>query len=503
LRYSILFGLVVVASGSLVGSNAWGSDIDGSDIDKEWPQWRGPNGTGAAEEANPPTSWSESENIRWKAAVPGIGGSTAIVLGDRVFVSAAVKTDRVAESEGSSEEDSNEQAQRRSERPDQRAEENQRPGQRGGFGRGGGRRGRGGFGGGSQPTNYYDFLMLAFDRATGEERWRTTVAEVVPHEAGHNTNTFASASPLTDGERLYVSFGSRGLYCLSLDGDVIWNVDLGQMQTRNAFGEGSSPALHKGTLVVPWDHEGDSFIVALDATNGEEKWRMPRDERTTWATPLITDYDGRSQVIANGSNRVRSYDLETGELIWECGGQVGNPIPSPVRYEDNAIVMTGFRGFAIYSIPLSAKGDITGTDTITWSVEDAAPYVSSPVLYKGQLYFLKSNDGIVVSRDAHTGERVIDQTRVPGISSVYASRWPLVTTFTSLAVTERRPWSGMARNSKLLLPTNSTMKSMDRRPLSAIRFSCVANHTCIALLNKGLGERRIQVGVVELHDQAR
>ena len=193
------------------------------------------------------------------------------------------------------------------------------------------------------------------------------------------------------------------------------------MTTRNQFGEGSSPALHKGTLVVQWDHEGDSFIVALDALTGEEKWRQPRDEQTTWATPLITVYDGHAQVIANGANRVRSYDLDSGELIWECGGQVGNPIPTPVRFEDNVIVMTGFRGNAIYSIPLSAKGDVTDSDTITWHEGDAAPYVPSPLLYKGQLYFVKSNNGVLVSRDAKSGELIIDQTRLPGISSVYAS----------------------------------------------------------------------------------
>ncbi len=172
---------------------------------------------------------------------------------------------------------------------------------------------------------------------------------------------------------------------------------------------------------MQWDHEGDSFIVALEALTGNEKWRQPRDEQTTWATPLITEYDGRTQVITNGSNRVRSYDLGTGELIWECGGQVGNPIPTPVRFENNVIVMTGFRGNAIYSIPLSSQGDITGSDTITWHETDAAPYVPSPVLYKGQLYFVKSNNGVLVSRDAKTGELIIDQTRVPDISSVYAS----------------------------------------------------------------------------------
>ena len=193
------------------------------------------------------------------------------------------------------------------------------------------------------------------------------------------------------------------------------------MQTRAQFGEGSSPAVADGILVVPFDHEGESFIVALDAKSGEEKWRQPRDEQTTWSTPLITRFDDRNQVITNGSKRVRSYDLNSGELIWQCGGQAGNPIPTPVRYKDNVIVMTGYRGYAIQSIPLSSRGDVTDSTTVSWSAEDAAPYVPSPVLYDGQLYFVKSNDGILLSRDAAQGELLIKATRLPGIESIYAS----------------------------------------------------------------------------------
>ncbi|QDS94992.1 outer membrane biogenesis protein BamB [Roseimaritima multifibrata] len=350
-----------------------------------------------AVDAAPPISWGESENVRWKVPVPGVGSSTAIVLNDRVYVSAAVKTDR--QEEGAAAE------------TQPKAAGPQTESRRGGRGRGRP----------ESPTHYYDFMVLAFDRATGKEIWRTSLTQQVPHEAGHSTNTFASSSPVTDGEHLFVSFGSRGVFCLDLDGKVQWQRDLGQMQTRNAFGEASSPALHNGILVVPWDHEGDSFLVALDGKTGEEKWRTARDEPTTWATPLITDFDGGSQVITNGTNRVRSYDLANGDLIWECGGQVTNPIPTPVRFEDNVICMTGYRGYAIYSIPLSSKGDLTDTDRVSWVEEDAAPYVPSPVLYKGQLYFNKSNTGVLVSRQAKTGELVIEPTRLPEISSIYAS----------------------------------------------------------------------------------
>lgn len=412
MRHTILTGLIALASGTFTLT------VRSEELSKDWPQWRGPDASGAALASNPPITWSESENIKWKIDVPGVGNSTPIILGDRIYISTAVKTDRVAEVKPAAEVNPATEAQPQAERG-----ESDRGGERGGgTGRGGGRGGPGGRGrGGAAPINYYDFMVIAYDRATGKEVWRSTLTEQLPHEAGHNDNSFASSSPVTDGQKLYMSFGSRGVFCLDLNGKQLWDVNLGKMTTRNQFGEGSSPALHKGTLVVQWDHEGDSFIVALDALTGEEKWRQPRDEQTTWATPLITVYDGHAQVIANGANRVRSYDLDSGELIWECGGQVGNPIPTPVRFEDNVIVMTGFRGNAIYSIPLSAKGDVTDSDTITWHEGDAAPYVPSPLLYKGQLYFVKSNNGVLVSRDAKSGELIIDQTRLPGISSVYAS----------------------------------------------------------------------------------
>ncbi len=377
--------------------------------DADWPRWRGPEASGSAVKANPPTTWSEKDNehIRWKIEVPGEGSSTPIVVADRVYVSTAVKTARVQENAEDDDTDAQSESEplepRRDERRDQQRDRRRR------------------FGGGPTPNHYYAFMLLAYDRASGRELWRTSVTEQVPHEAGHSTNTFASSSPVSDGQRLYVSFGSRGVYCLDLNGKLLWQRDLGRMQTRAQFGEGSSPAVHEGTLVVPFDHEGDSFIVALDAKSGQEKWRQPRDERTTWSTPLITEFKGRTQVITNGTNRVRSYDLVNGELIWECGGQAGNPIPSPVRFENDVIVMTGFRGYAIFSIPLDAVGDITASDTVTWTETDAAPYVPSPVLYKGQLYFLKSNNGILVSRDAKNGELLIEETRLPDVSMIYAS----------------------------------------------------------------------------------
>lgn len=368
----------------------WWSLTPSKTYAENWPQWRGPDASGASDSADPPLEWSESKNIKWKVSVPGKGSSTPIVWGDRVYVTTSLMTDRKKEGAG--------------EQPPS-----------------GGGGGRGRFGGGPPPTNFYEFIVLAYDRNSGTEVWRTVVTEEVPHEAGHNTNTQSSSSPLTDGERIYAYFGSRGVFCLDMNGKVLWQRDFGAMQTAAQFGEGSSPALNGDTLVVPWDHEGDSFLVALNASDGEERWKVARDEGTTWATPLITEFEGRVQVVTNGKNRVRSYDLNSGELIWECGGQASNPIPSPVRYKDNVICMTGFRGNAVYSIPLSARGDITDTDQVSWFHEDAGPYVPSPVLIEGQLYFTKSNSNVLLSRRADSGELVFGETRVPDVSTVYSS----------------------------------------------------------------------------------
>ena len=206
-----------------------------------------------------------------------------------------------------------------------------------------------------------------------------------------------------------------------MNGTEIWKRDLGDMQTRNGFGEGSSPTLHGNTLVVPWDHEGPSFIAALNAATGETRWKVDRDEPTTWATPLVVEHAGRTQVITNGTVRVRSYDLATGELIWECGGQATNPIPSPVALDGVAFCMTGYRGYAVYALPLDATGDISDTQRILWHRTDTGPYISSPVLYGGQVYVTKSREAILSSFDAKSGTPVFGPRRLPGLGKLYSS----------------------------------------------------------------------------------
>jgi len=260
------------------------------------------------------------------------------------------------------------------------------------------------------------------DSTTGNTIWEKVAREEVPHEGHQPNNTFASASPITDGQYLFAYFGSRGLHCYDLDGNLKWSKDFGRMQTRNGFGEGGSPALHGNTLVVNWDDETDNdFIVALDKRDGKQLWKTPRNEDTTWSTPLIVEHDGKTQVIVNASRKVRSYDLATGKELWSCAGQTANSIPSPVADANTVYVTSGFRGSALFAITLGRAGDLTGTDAIRWSHDRDTPYVPSPLLVNDLLYVLKVNSGILSCLDKKTGEAHYEAERLEGIREIYAS----------------------------------------------------------------------------------
>jgi outer membrane protein assembly factor BamB len=364
-----------------------------------WAAWRGPNGNGsAAADCQPPLKWSATENIKWKTEIPGRGHSTPILWGEQLFLLTAVPKGGAAPAEEAA--------------PAPRGE-----GERGQGG--GGRGGRGGRGGGGAPQSEYTFAVLCVDANTGEIKWQTEVNEQKPHEGHHQTNTFASCSAVTDGQHVFASFGSFGIACLTLDGKLVWKKDLGDMRTRNSFGEGASPALWGDTLVVPWDHEGDSALYALDAKSGEVKWKVDREEPTIWATPLITEFKGRVQVIASGSNRVRSYDLKDGKLIWECQALGPNPIPTPMRLGDTVICASGYRSYHLAAIPLDGEGDVT--ERVVWKRNDTAPYVSTPVMYEETLYVTKSQDPLLTIVNAKTGETLMEPQRLPSLNNLYAS----------------------------------------------------------------------------------
>jgi outer membrane protein assembly factor BamB len=372
--------------------------LSGTDT-SSWPMWRGTSGAGLAPGATPPIRWSEEQNVKWKIKVPGEGYSTPIIWKDRIYLLSAIE--------------SKDEAPKPAAAPAVEPPASP-PGK-------GGRKGGGGFGGGPAPTKPYEFVILALDRASGKTVWQKTARKLTPHEGRHQTNTFASASPITDGEHLYVGFGSRGFYCYDLQGNLKWEKDLGDMRTRMGFGEGSSPALAGRLLIINWDHEDQSFVIALDKKTGAEVWRKSRDEISSWSTPLIVEHNGRQQAIIPASKRTRSYDVETGELLWEAAGLTGNVIPMPVVGHGMVYVMSGFRGFSIQAIKLSSRGDVSETDNIVWSVRKSAPYVPSPVLSGDRLYMSKSNDAYLSCLNALTGEVIYQDQALPGVRSIYAS----------------------------------------------------------------------------------
>ncbi len=363
-----------------------------AEADKNWPQWRGPHFNGSTASGSPPAEWAEDQNVAWKAPIPGKGSSSPIVWGNRIYLTTAIATGTGAEPLPQSLPDTPPAG-----------------------------RGRGFHGHMAPPTAVQRFVVLAIDRETGRTAWETTVEESLPHEGHHQTATYASSSAVTDGENIYAFFGSRGMHCLDRDGNIKWKKHLGTMSIKMSFGEAASPVLHGQTLILPWDHEGESFIVALDKSTGEELWREDRDEATSWATPLVVEHEGRAQVVTSATRRARSYDLADGTLIWEVGGMTRNTIPTPVSEGGIVYLTSGFRGSALLAIQLSAaRGDVTGSEAIVWDHDRDTPYVPSPLLYGGILYLLKGNTGILSAFDAMTGERHYQQ-RLEGLGNIYAS----------------------------------------------------------------------------------
>ena len=282
-------------------------------------------------------------------------------------------------------------------------------------------RGRSGFGGGSKPTEEYRFVLISIDRKTGKENWRSVATTAVPHEGHHRDHGYASGSPVTDGEHIIANFGSRGLYCYNMKGKLQWKKDFGDMRTRNSFGEGSSPALHGDTVVLLWDHEGDSAIYALDKKSGKLKWKKDRNESTGWCTPVVTTHDGVTQVLVNGTRAVRSYRLSDGKLLWQCSGQTGNAIPSVVVDGNFAYAMSGFRGAHLAAIRLGGSGDLTDSKSVAWTANRGTPYAPSPLLSNGRIWYLSGNNGILSVRDTKSGKLLVEGERLDGVSGVYAS----------------------------------------------------------------------------------
>ena len=403
-----------------------------------WGHWRGPVGNGVATNATPPTEWSDTKNVKWKVEIPGQGSGSPIVWNDQVFVVSAVPmeaTDRAV----------------------QPAPVVQRP-------PAGGRRGRQSGNGGDAPQPKFQFKVFCFDRATGKLNWEQTAIEAAPHEGTHSTNGFASASPCTDGEHVYVSFGSRGLYCYTMDGTLTWKRnDFGQMICRNGFGEGSSPTLAGDLVIFPWDHEGPSALYALNKLTGETVWKTDRDEPTNWSTPLVVEYQGQSQVVMNGQNYARSYDLKSGRELWRCSGQTQRPCTSAVASGGIAYVGSGYQGAFIGAFRLGGNGDIKGTENVAWTKDRGTPDIASPLLTAERLYFLKEKNGILTCVDPLTGKPHFSDARLPRLGMIYASP---IAAGGFVFVTDRAGQTVVIKDADKLeiVSTNSVGETVDATP---------------------------------------
>jgi outer membrane protein assembly factor BamB len=378
----VLFQMIVFLA--LISNNVYGDSGD-----DYWPAWRGPNLNGVSPKGNPPVKWSETENVKWKVKLEGdASNSSPVIWSNKIFFQSAIKTDKQGKPEASS---TNEGAGRR--------------------------RGPGG----SPPANTYKFNLVCLDRNSGKQLWVKTVCEVLPHQGHHANHGFASFSPVTDGKLVWANFGSRGVHCFDLDGDLKWSKDLGQMNTVMGFGEGGSLAVAGDAVVAVRDHEGDSSVVVLNKKTGEILWKKQRDEPTSWATPLPVEVNGKVQVVTSATNLIRSYDPQTGDIIWQCSGQTRNVIPSPVAGFGMVYCTSGYRGSSLQAIELGRTGDLSNTDAVKWHVKEATPYVPSPLLYGDKLYVCSVNKPIISCYNAKTGEAYFLKERLEKLNGIYAS----------------------------------------------------------------------------------
>lgn len=351
---------------------------------KIWPQWRGVNGQGVSEAKGLPDKWSTTENIKWKAEIPGKGYCSPCVWGDRVFVITAIpQGEEIPEGDP--------------------------------------RRGKGQGPGGPPPTVEYKFEVYCFNRLDGKIMWEKTALTAKPKEGINRLKgSYANATPATDGENVYVDFGSQGIFCYDMDGNPKWTRNLGQMEIVFMNGEGSSAIVSGDRLIVPWDHMKGSFITALNKKTGEPIWKTNRDEIVTWNTPVIVEVGGKKQVLMSGTNRVRGYDFETGKEIWQCGGLTRAVIPTIVVGTGMVFAASGYMGNALEAIKLGRTGDLTGTDAVVWSMNKGTPYVPTPILYGDNLYVI-DDKGIISIHEAKTGKAYFERTRIPGLSALTAS----------------------------------------------------------------------------------
>ena len=349
---------------------------------ENWPSWRGPGGLGISSERGLPAKWDLSKNVKWKVAVPGLGHSSPIVWGNKIFVTTAVNSN-------SAEGDWQKGFPQSNRQPD---------------------------------SSDISWEVLCFSRESGELLWEKRAITRKPVNARHLKNSYASQSPVTDGKYVFAFFGDQGMYCYDFQGNLIWSRDLGSFTMRNNWGMGSSPVLYKNFVIQTCDQEkGGSFIVALDKNTGKPAWKMEREELSSWSTPYVYDKGARPELIVNATNAVRSYDPENGKLLWECRGPATSiTTPTPTFMNGLIIVSSGFLREPVRPITAfkpGASGDITlkegetSSAAIAWRQNVGAPYIPSPVAYDGRIYVVL-DQGFIACYDANTGKEIYGRTRI-------------------------------------------------------------------------------------------
>ena len=356
-----------------------------------WPQFRGFESRGVVEGGNHPDHWSSTENVEWKADLPGRGWSSPIVWGERVFLTTVVNT-------GNSEEPK-----------------------------------KGLYFGGDRPKPsdaIHQWKVLCLDLNTGKVAWEKVVHEGKPETPIHLKSSYASETPVTDGERVYCYFGNVGVICFDFDGAEIWRHNLKPQSMRYGWGTAASPVIHEDRLYVVNDNEDQSYLIALEAKTGRQIWQVARDEKSNWATPYVWRSSLRTELVTPGSGKVRSYDLD-GNLLWSLSGMSSITIATPYAYKGQLFISSGYVMDArrpIYAIRPGAQGDIslkdgqTSNDFIAWSQPKAAPYNPTTLIYEDRLYVLYDR-GLLSCFQVNDGQEIFGQHRLPNGQAFTSSPW--------------------------------------------------------------------------------
>lgn len=358
---------------------------------QNWPQFRGPGARGIAEGKNLPDRWSDTQNVAWKTDLPGRGWSSPVVWGNNVFLTTVVNRGETEVPK------------------------------------------KGLYFGGERPQppgTVHLWKLYCLDLASGKVRWERTVHQSKPQSTIHIKNSFASETPVTDGERVYAYFGNLGLFCFDLQGKPLWSKRFEPKPTRFAWGTAASPVLHKDRLYLVNDNEEQSYLLALDKKTGEQVWRVERDEKSNWSTPFVWENGQRTEIITPGSGKVRAYDLN-GKLLWWLEGMSSITIGTPYAADGLLYLSSGYVGSPlkpIYAIKPGATGDISlgqgerSNPFIAWCDWKAAPYNPSTLVYDGRLYVLYDR-GLFGAYRAKDGTPLYERERVPNGTNFTSSPW--------------------------------------------------------------------------------